>query len=671
MKISMEWLGEFLPGALDAQTCADLLTNAGFPVENIEKVGQDTVLDVEVTSNRGDCLCHIGVARELSALLDRPLKETARKSEEKEQQTEGKAAASIRIDAPDLCPHYTARILKGVSVRPSPDWMVRRLEAVGLRAINNIVDVTNYVLFEMGQPLHAFDFSKLQGAAIVVRRAKEGEKLTSIDGHERTLTPQMLVIADAGRPVALAGVMGGLESEVGENTHDILLESARFDSLSVRKTARALAMGSDSSYRFERGIDPTLPTRASQRAVQLILQTAGGEMSGGIIEAGSDGYTPKTLTLRLDKLRQVLGIDLPEKEVMGALARLQLTPVADRGAIRVTVPSWRLDLNLEIDLVEEVARIVGYDRIPVRDEISIRLTPPRPQQRTIETIRSALVAGGYYEAVTFSFVADVLADDFAPPHADALARADERVRTADARLRPSLLPGLLEAIRRNENAGTLGAKLFEIGGTFWHDSAGNVDERRRLALAGDADLRTLRGAVEHLLGSLDESRAVRIVPEHHKGFEKGAGGRIQWGGHDIGVLGIIDRSVAEKLSLHQPVAAAEIELPQLLSGARAIPQLRLLARFPSVRRDLSLIVAEKTRYEEIETLIHGVNPANLEDLAYIETYRGKPLENGTKSVTLSLIFRSPDETLTSEKVESAVSRVIQAAQEKLGATLRT
>jgi phenylalanyl-tRNA synthetase beta chain len=461
MKISMEWLGDYLPGPLDAQTCADLLTNAGFPVENIETVGSDTVLDVEVTSNRGDCLCHIGVARELSALLGREMAETGGG---KRDGKGGRTPVPVRIDAPELCPHYTARVLKGVAVRPSPAWMVRRLEAVGVRAINNVVDVTNYVLFEMGQPLHAFDFSKLRGGQIIVRRAKAGEKLTSIEGHERLLASDMLVIADAERPVAVAGVMGGLESEVSEATTEILLESARFDPLSVRKTARALAMGSDSSYRFERGIDPTLPVRASARAAELILQTGGGERADGLIEAGSDGYAAKTLILRRSKLRQVLGIDLPVEQVVGALGRLQLSPVARGEGIQVTIPSWRLDLNLEIDLVEEVARIVGYDAIPVREEISIRLTPPRPQQRTIETIRSALVAGGYYEAVTFSFVSDALADDFAPPHAHALARADERVRSADAQLRPSLLPGLLEAVRRNENAGTAGAKLFEIGG---------------------------------------------------------------------------------------------------------------------------------------------------------------------------------------------------------------
>ncbi len=668
MKISLEWLGEYLPGELDAQQCADLLTNAGFPVESIETVGLDTVLDVEVTSNRGDCLCHIGVARELAALLGRDLKKT---EDGRETTGEGNAPVSVRIDAPESCPHYTARVIRGVKVGPSPAWMVRRLEAVGLRSINNVVDVTNYVLFEMGQPLHAFDFSKVRGGQIIVRRAQAGEKLTSIDGHERTLTADMLVIADAQGPVALAGVMGGLESEVGEKTTDILLESARFDPLSVRKTARALAMGSDSSYRFERGIDPTLPARASRRAVALILQTAGGVVEGGLTEAGSAGYAPRTLTLRLEKLRRVLGIDLPAEQVVDALERLQLAPEREQEAIRVTVPSWRLDLNLEIDLVEEVARFVGYDAIPVREEIAIRLTPLRPQQRTVETIRSALVASGYYEAVTFSFVSDALAEDFAPPHADALARADERVRTADARLRPSLLPGLLEAVGRNENAGTPGAKLFEIGGTFWHDRTGHVEERRRLALVGDADLRSLRGAVEHLLGSLDEGRAVHVVPEHHKGFEKGAGGRIQWGGQDIGVLGMIDRSIAEKLSLRHAVAAAEIELPELLGGARHIPQLRPLPRFPAVRRDLSLVVAEKVRYQEIETLIAGLNLADLEGVDYVDTYRGKPLAKGTKSITLSLVFRSSEGTLTGEQVEAAVARVMEAAKARLGATLRT
>src|SRR5262245_39696120 len=502
MKISMQWLSDFLPGRLEATVAGEALTNGGLPVEVIEKHGDDEAIDVEVTSNRGDCLSHVGVARELAALLNRTFE--TRQNMVAEATTPVSSVTSVQIDAPQLCPHYTARVIRNVKIGPSPAWMQKRLEAVGLRPINNIVDVTNYVMFEMGQPLHAFDFDRLEGKKIVVRNAKAGETMVSIDGHERKLTPDMLVIDDGRRPVALAGVMGGRDSEVSDSTTNVLLESARFDPLSVRTTARRLAMKSDSSYRFERGIDPTLPLRASARAAQLILETGGGELLSGVAQAGAELAPTRTLSLRLSRLNQLLGISVAPEQAVNALQRLQLKPDLSDSLIAVTVPSWRADLNIEADLIEEVARVIGYDKIPIRDEISIRLTPPQPDQKTIEKIRETLVGSGYFEAVTVTFVSDVLADDFKPAKAN-LPRTDPIVRKADGRLRPSMLPGLLEAAGRNENAGNADVRLFEIGSTFALDSAGKVDERRRLGLVGGGDLRDIRGTVEALLGRLDAS----------------------------------------------------------------------------------------------------------------------------------------------------------------------
>src|SRR5215212_7063735 len=298
MKTSLAWLSDFLPGPpLQAEKVAEALTHGGLPVESIEQHGEDTVIDVEVTSNRGDCLSHVGIAREISALMNRPFKYTPPTASE--SSTQASSLTSVQIEAKQLCPYYTARVIRNVKIGPSPQWMVKRLEAIGVRAISNVVDVTNYVMFELGQPLHAFDFDRLHGKKIIVREAKAGEKIVSIDGRERPLRPGMLVIADANRPVALAGVMGGADSEVSSATSNVLLESARFDPLSVRKTARALAMKSDSSYRFERQIDPTAAERASLRAAQLILETAGGELLAGMAAAGASGYQPKKLTLRL------------------------------------------------------------------------------------------------------------------------------------------------------------------------------------------------------------------------------------------------------------------------------------------------------------------------------------------------------------------------------------
>jgi phenylalanyl-tRNA synthetase beta chain len=668
MKISLDWLADFLPEARDAQQLGDALMRGGFPIESIEDHNGDDVLDVEVTSNRGDCLSHVGVARELGALLDREFKEPNTPPAKAGSPIEG--VTSVTIDAQQLCPHYIGRVIKGVKIGPSPAWMIKRLEAIGVRSINNVVDVTNYVMFELGQPLHAFDFDKLAGRRIVVREAKKGERIKSIDGHVRDLTPGMLVIADAEKPAALAGVMGGLDSEVSPGTVNILLESARFDPLSIRKTARALSMKSDSSYRFERGIDPTLPECASLRAAQLIVEIAGGELLSGSAVAGGPGYQPKTLALRLPRLKRLLGIDLPVDQVVGAFDRLKLAPKLAGDTINVTVPSWRLDLGLEVDLIEEAARVIGYDAVPVRDTVSIRLTPPEPWERAMETIRSTLVAGGYYEAVTFSFVTDAVAGDFLSPEAKSLPRADANVRKSDARLRPSLLPGLLEAVRRNETNGTAEAKVFETGATFWNDATG-VDERRNVGLVGSSDLREVRGVVEAMLAKLDANRSISTIPDSRPGYATGACGRIEWGGKPIGYLGRVDRAIVDKLGLHHAPVAAELALAPLLEGAKLVPQLKPLPRFPAIRRDLSLILGEATRYEQVESLIRKVNPQNLEDVEYVTTYRGKPLEKGQKSVTTTLIFRSATATLTSEQVEPAVQSVVDAAKKELGATLRT
>jgi phenylalanyl-tRNA synthetase beta chain len=661
MKTSLEWLGTFLPHPPNAQAAAEALTNAGLPVESIEVHGSDSVLDVEVTSNRGDCLSHIGIARELSAFLGLPLHETPAQVRE----SGPPADIRVRIDATGLCPHYTARLIRRVKVGPSPAWMTRRLEAVGIRPINNIVDATNYVMMELGQPLHAFDNAKIAGGQIIVRNAARGESLVSIDGRNRELNPSMLVIADAHKPVALAGVMGGIESEVCGETADVLLESARFDPLSVRRTARFLAMKSESSYRFERGIDPTLPARASLRAAELICQTAGGELAPGLVQAGSDHVKKKTLSLRLSQIHRILGVVLPTAEIRAAFERLWLCPVVESDRIDVTVPSHRLDINEEIDLVEEAARVLGYDRIPTKEEISIRLAPPDRDWITQETICSLLVGGGYFEAITFSFVSDALRNDFGP----APIRADAAVKKADGALRPSLLPGLLQAVRFNEAGGNASARLFEIGSVFPSGPDAKMHERRAVAWVG-GDIRHVRGVVEAMLARLDADRPVTVVPDSHPGFAKGAAGRIVWGEQTIGFLGQIDRAVADKLSLRDVPAAAELELSPLLAGSRHIPQLHPLARFPAVRRDISLIVPETLRYEKIESLIRELNLEFLESIEFVTAYRGKPLEAGCKSVTITLVFRSPSATLTSEQVETSVQKAIAAAKERLNAMLR-
>lgn len=669
MKVTLEWLAEFLPGEpLDAQRCAEALTFGGLPVENIETVGADTVLDVEVTSNRGDCLSVLGIASELSALLDRPLRVVEPKPLESGPDTT--TVTSVRIDRPDLCPLYIARLIRDVKVGPAPAWMIRRLEAIGCRAINNIVDVTNYVLFELGQPLHAFDFDRLGERRVVVRPAMEGETLTSIDGHKRRLDPRMLVIADASRPVALAGVMGGVETEVSGATVNVLLESARFDPLNIRTTARTLSMRSDSSYRFERGIDPTLAERASRRAAELFLQTAGGSLLRGRALAGTDAFAPRELSLRLSHVKRILGFELPTGEVVRAFERLRLQPRLDADVIHVRIPSSRLDLRIETDLVEEAARVLGYDRIPMRETIELRVGPSDPRRAAMQTLRTTLAACGYNEAVTFSFASDAIVADFLPSEASQLQEADTGTRKSDGKLRPSILPGLLESLRHNESVGVDGARLFEVGSVFWIDHEGRMVERKQVGLAGGNDYRATRGAVETVLNRLDASRPVHVEPAERAGFARGASGQIRWGEALVGWIGQVTSKVADRLGLRQPPMAAELLLDPLLDGMQHVPQLVPLPKFPAVRRDLSLVVADTLRYDAIESLVASLALPDLETVEYVTTYRGKPLQPGTQSVTITLVFRGRTTTLTSDAVDAAMNRVVEQARLRLNATVR-
>ena len=669
MKISLEWLAEYLPGHIDPLAAGEALTNGGLPVEIIEKFGDDTVLDVEVTSNRSDCLSYIGVARELGALLNKPFAGVVGKISE--SAVPCASVTQVRIEDADLCPHYTARVIRNVKIGPSPLWMQRRLEAMGLRPINNVADVTNYVMMEMGQPLHAFDLDMLAEKRIVVRRAKAGETMMSIDGHERKLESGMLVIADATRPIALAGVMGGKDSEVSDKTVNVLLESARFDPLSIRKTSRALAMKSDSSYRFERLIDPTLPLRASIRAAELILQTAGGELLAGFVEAGAEGYFPKKVSVRLSRMKALLGVELPASEVMDAYRRLQFEPVLKGDVIECSIPSARLDINIEPDLIEEAIRVIGYARVPVREEISIRVTPPERDAKAIELIRKMMIASGYFESITFSWISDNLVDNFRPAEASSLLRADARIRKADGHLRPSILPGLLESVCRNQSVGNGQVKLFETGSTFWAGSKGEVVEHRRLAMVGSDDEHEVRGAVETLLAKLDRFRGLTVSPADKAGFAKGASGSLLWGGETIGHLGRIDQAVCDKLSLRICPFAAELDMSALVKGCQHVPQLVHLPKFPAVMRDVSLIVSETIRYSQIEAVVAEQKLSDLDRVQYVDTYRGKPLLDNAKSVTITLVFRSGTSTLTSEQVEGSVQKFVAAANEKLGAMLRS
>jgi phenylalanyl-tRNA synthetase beta chain len=681
MKTSLNWLNQYLDRAIDADEAGGLLTAQGFPIEAVEPVrhgvsaiGSDTMLDVEVTSNRGDCLSHVGVAREIAAGCDRVLTEPGIELPGES----GESAAELTgvgNDAPDLCPVYTARVIRGVKVAPSPAWLIDRLETIGLRSVNNVVDVTNYVLHELGQPMHAFDMRRLGGQRVVVRRAKPGERFVAIDGSKHELTDQMLVIADAVKPVAVAGVMGGLDSEVGDATTDILLESARFEPLSIRRTARRLKLASDSSYRFERGVDPCGVERASRRAAQLIIELAGGTLAPGVIRVGEAEPDRHEVAMRVERCRDLLGNDMSSRQMAELLAALDLSPTLVDGEriIICRIPTYRLDLHREVDLIEEVARLHGLDDVAMHEKLTIEVRPPQDSVRARRAIGRTLAGHGYHEAITFSFLSPKLGEPFVSPNEKPLRIEDER-RKAEPMLRPSLLPSLLTCRKTNQDVGNHGLKLFEVASTWTRQSdGGDIIERTALSLIADCDdpqqgVRELRGAISELVEQLCGRDIATFAPGDAASFSDAA--HVTADGKTIGVLGVIDAATLDRFGLQTKAVGAELSASALIAMYPPKHVVADLPRFPAIERDLSVVVDEATPFADIEKHVRDAQPALMEQLEHVVTYRGKPIEKGRKSVTLRLLFRDATTTLRHDQVDPQMNAVIERLKSNLGAELR-
>ncbi len=668
MKISLNWLTDYIDVAsTPAGELGDLCTRIGLNLEEVIETETDIVFDLEVTSNRPDCLGHVGVAREIGAAMGIPF--NAPQVEQPETRGKASELTSVEVLDPALCPRYTARVIRGVSVGPSPQWLVDRLEAVGLRSINNIVDVTNYVLFDCAQPLHAFDFHKLAGGRIIVRRARDGEEIVSIDETRCTLTGEMLVIADAEKPVAVAGIMGGLETEVSEGTADVLIEAAQFDPLNIRRTSRALQLMSESNYRFERGIDPVGLDQASLRACRMILELAGGELAEGVVDVWADPYEAPEVALRPERTNRLLGIDVPPEKQTDVLDRLGLTPRRDDGRILCTIPPHRPDLRREADLIEEVARLVGYDAIPVRDRVSHPVAGTQEIEQARRDVALTLNAAGFSEAITPSFVDREEARAFGrlePMEVDPLTR-----RTNNT-LRPTLLPSLLHALKNNQDAGNIDVSLYELAAAF-PPSGGEAAlpaEFVELALATTRDLRELRGAIEALLERLAPAARTTFVPGEAPGFAAGAAAEIILDDEPCGALGVIDPKVQNRYGLEHAPSAGRLRFGVLLSHTRREVGYQPVPRFPAVTRDLSIIVPEPTTWGELVERIEAADQPLRVGVDYVTTYRGKQVGSGRKSVTVTLTYRSEDGTLRSEQVDEQVTEVVEQLKADLDAELR-
>lgn len=671
MKVSLNWLREYVDIDLPASALAEKLIHTGFNLESLRDLPGDTVLDLEITSNRPDCLGHIGIAREAGAVLGKPLKLPA--ADPAPGGKPIKSLAALDVAAPDLCPRYTARVITGVKIGPSPKWMVDRLEAIGLRSINNVVDITNYVMMECGQPLHAFDYDKLSGHKIIVRPARPEEPFIAIDHSVHKLDHETLVIADAERAVALAGVMGGLNTEVSETTKNVLLESAEFNPVSVRRTARKLNLHSDSSYRFERKIDPVNTEWASRRAADLIVKLAGGQVAEGLLDAWANPWTPVKIDFPLKKIRGLLGIDVDTPTVVRVLQSLGFAIERQESDRLVVVsPPWRAEVCRPADLVEEIGRIVGYDKVPTVDTIRIQAVSASKLQKMNRLVHRALNPCGFDETITVTLVEPKYAHLFTDVPADNVLRVADSRRQANDALRCSLIPSLLLVRRFNQDAGNAVSDLYELARTFRPGPAGRLpqEERHLALLSSGGDLRAVRGALELLLGMIGTEKlhvAARPLPW----FLPDQSAVILLGGKEVGLLGTISPAMQKVFDLKRPPAVAEINFEAIAALPLAPAAYAPLPKFPAIERDLSIIVDEGVSWETIETTIRRLNVPDLESIDFGELFRGKQIPAGKKSLFFTLRYRNSQRSLTHEEVDAGQRQVVEALERSCHAQLRT
>ncbi len=676
MLVSWNWLKEYVTLGMSVEALTDRLMMSGL---NLEEFGDhkdtgDILIDLEVTSNRPDCLGQIGIARETAVLFQQELRIPP--AAVKESATKTSSVTSVTIENTDLCPRYTARVIRGVKIGPSPKWLVSRLQTIGVKSINNVVDITNYVMMECGQPLHAFDFDKLHGQKIVVRNAKAGEKLAAINHETYTLTPEMCVIADADHPVALAGVMGGLDTEISDATTNVLVEVAEFAPRSIRATARKLGLHSPSSYRFERGIDAYNLDWASRRCCELILQLAGGELLAESVSAGVGVPAPRAaITLRFAQIKRILGIDIPRDTVLRILTDLglQSTGTADDAAATLIPPTWRRDLEREIDLIEEVARIYGYDKIPEDRPVPLTVSSVTLQDRVREKAANLLVGAGFFEAVTVSFVNSKNFQinrpwgDLPPLSVDHSTRVEENL------LRQSIIPSLLNSRRHNERHGNFDARLFELAKVFLHAKPDRTDELAEPEVLGfvtEQSYGEVKGLVEAIAAAVNPAAVVTVQATTLPCFEAGRGAEVLLNGKPWGWMGEVAGSVRDQLDLRDAVSAAELRLAPLLAVANLIPKHAEVPKFPVSERDLNFVLDEQVPWQELSEVAHAAAGPLLESLAFAGQYRGQQIPANKKSYVVRLNYRSTERTLTNEEIEAAQQRVVQQCTAKLGAALR-
>jgi phenylalanyl-tRNA synthetase beta chain len=695
MKVLYNWLKEFVDLTATPEDLRTRLSLSGTAVEALEQTAAGPMLDAELTSNRADCLGHYGIAREAAALYRLPLKPLHPQPRESSEQVS--AATRVEIESPELCARYTARVLRGVKIGPSPAWLRQRLEALGQASINNVVDTTNYVMLELGHPLHAFDLDLLNERRIVVRRARPAEKIRTLDGAERALTTEMCVIADASRAVAIAGVMGGAETEIRSATRNILLESAHFDPISIRRTSKALGLRTEASMRFERGADPEMAEVASRRCAELIQQVGGGEVLAGAVDVYPGRTGPPAIELTRKEFLRVIGADVPDADIEAILSALGFAPVrsdaaqSSAGSLMAAWtcrrPSWRGDVTREVDMIEEVARVYGVDKFPATLPAAKLPAKRLDYAEAEDRLRERLIGLGYREIITIPIV-DEANDSVFRAENTAPARIANPLAEDASVLRSTGAVSMVSTLGWNLNHGQRNVRLFEFGKTYGWSGAKPLETR--VLTLGATGLAREKGVAEterafvfaDLKGDLDQIGNLAggtlwnaggpewLHPAHAGTIQLRAGGSSP---NPLGHAGQLSRRISERFKLRQDAYIAEVELAPLCAGyqaARASLRYKPLSRFPAVERDFSLVLADGTTFAAVAETIRALGITEISSIDAVDLFRGKNVPAGKYSLLVRVTLESHQGTLAEAQLTDFSSRIIAALEQKLGASLR-
>ncbi|NQT46649.1 MAG: phenylalanine--tRNA ligase subunit beta [Candidatus Omnitrophica bacterium] len=679
MKISYDWIKEYVDIRMAPETLEEALTMSGTEVISSEKLGDDRIMELEVTPNRPDCLSMVGMAREISAVTGKRFKKPTAKLPSFKV-LKDQTPLKIEIKDKDLCPRYTGRIIKGVEVKPSPVWLKKRIESMGLRPVNNIVDITNFCLFESGQPLHAFDYAKLDGGRIIVRRARKGEKITTIDNNVQELAASDLVIADSARPVAIAGVMGGVDTEVAAFTKTILLESAYFAPNSVRRTARRLGLPSESSYRFERSVDLGAVLSASDRAAALILDLAGGEL-GQLCDIGKKAASEKKISFDMSSVNRVLGTDLSEQQIKKILTLLQfkLKPKG-KDKVDIQIPSFRQDLNRGIDLIEEIARVYGYERItPKIPHIVGHTDRVEDSRKVILRSREILASAGLDEVITYSLLSRAkhrnlrLSEDNLVALRNPLSLEQEVMQT-------SQLPGMLDVVAHNLNRKVDDIEIFAFGRSYQRMGKKRYKEEAILTIAMCGNIKEeqrgyrkvnffdLKGALDLLM---DELRVPFSIEEKRFAWcREGLSCVIKISEKEAGFMGELKGDIRGQLGIERPVFIAEVNFDAVTKSAELKRSYKEVPKFPSILRDISIVIDESISADRISKTIREAAGSLAARVELVDIYHGKQIPNGSKGMTYRVEYLDKKKTLRDEEVNGPHQKVCSAITEQLNAKIR-